>query len=340
MSPSLSAVSLTALVAAAQGVRGAYYPSAKYAALEHLLVDSTGHNANTFYKAVTPCGNYVSENSTKTGRVTSAQWMRVAFHDFATADVAAGTGGLDASIVFEYTRPENSGQAFPDSFNYWKYYVGAQTSFSDIIALGTVAAISSCGGPQLVYSAGRIDATAAGQFGVPEPDEGLTDTLARFAGAGISQTDAIKLTACGHTVGSVHHAGFPLVVGTDAVNANNTQGGINMDTTGTTYDNRIAQEYVAGTTKNPLVTSFNVSQRSDLRLFSSDNNATMSTLAESSSLFASECKRLTTQMLNTVPSGVSLTEITPIAVKPVNVTLTVNSAGTVTFSGAIRVSSE
>lgn len=62
-------------------------------------------------------------------------------------------------------------------------------------------------------------------------------------------------------------------------------------------------------------------------------------LAESSSLFASECKRLTTQMLNTVPSGVTLTEITPIAVKPVNVTLTVNSAGTVTFSGAIRVSS-
>jgi hypothetical protein len=43
-------------------------------------------------------------------------------------------------------------------------------------------------------------------------------------------------------------------------------------------------------------------------------------------------------MLNTVPQGVSLTEIQPIAVKPVNVTLTVGSSGAVTLSGAIRVS--
>ena len=35
--------------------------------------------------------------------------------DFVTADVAAGTGGIDASIGFETHRPENVGPAFNDS---------------------------------------------------------------------------------------------------------------------------------------------------------------------------------------------------------------------------------
>jgi catalase (peroxidase I) len=110
---------------------------------------------------------------------------------------------------------------------------------SDIIALGTVSSISSCGGPQLVYSGGRIDATAAGADGVPEPETGITDTLSRFSGAGFNQSEAIKLTVCGHTVGSVHHAGFPQVVPVSAVRPDNTQGGINFDSTGFVYDNKV-----------------------------------------------------------------------------------------------------
>ena len=35
--------------------------------------------------------------------------------DFVTADIAAGTGGIDASIGFETHRPENVGPAFNDS---------------------------------------------------------------------------------------------------------------------------------------------------------------------------------------------------------------------------------
>lgn len=57
------------------------------------------------------------------GRTTAAQWIRVAFHDFVTADVAAGTGGLDASIGFETLREENSGTAFNDSFSVFRPYV-------------------------------------------------------------------------------------------------------------------------------------------------------------------------------------------------------------------------
>ena len=57
------------------------------------------------------------------GRTTAAQWIRVAFHDFVTADVAAGTGGLDASIGFETLREDNSGTAFNNLFSFFRPYV-------------------------------------------------------------------------------------------------------------------------------------------------------------------------------------------------------------------------
>jgi hypothetical protein len=36
-----------------------------------------------------------------------------------------------------------------------------------------------------------------------------------------------------------------------------------------------AQQYIAGTTKNPLVVSFNVTNRSDKRIYESDGNKTI-----------------------------------------------------------------
>ncbi|KZT35666.1 heme peroxidase [Sistotremastrum suecicum HHB10207 ss-3] len=306
------------------------YPDRLYEELEHLLVDTNGYNSGHFAVGVTPCTLYFQGPQT-TGRQTSAQWMRVAFHDFSTANVAAGTGGIDASIGFETTRPENSGIAMNDSLSYWAPFVNTYASMADMVALGSTVASAACGGPIFPFKGGRISATQAGEFGVPEPDEELQPTLERFAGAGFSQTRAIQLTAC-----SVHHAGFPLIVDTSVVTPNNTQGGIHFDDTVAVFDNHVVTEYIDGTTPNPLVTSFNVSQRSDLRLFSSDNNATMQGLQDAAT-FASVCTDVFTQMLNTVPSGVSLRDITPIPLKPVNIQLGVSSAGTATLTGAIRV---
>jgi len=45
-----------------------------------------------------------------------------------TANVSAGTGGIDASIVFETLRAEDSGSAFIDSFAFFRPYVNAQVS--------------------------------------------------------------------------------------------------------------------------------------------------------------------------------------------------------------------
>jgi hypothetical protein len=103
-----------------------YYPSAQVSLLEHMLVDNWGAYASNFSAAITPCTNYVTQRgdaAATSGRTTAAQWLRVAFHDFVTADVGAGTGGVDASIGFETPREENKGSAFNDSFTFWRPFV-------------------------------------------------------------------------------------------------------------------------------------------------------------------------------------------------------------------------
>ena len=67
--------------------------------------------------------------------------------------------------------------------------------------MGIAMSIGACGGPQIPYRGGRIDATEAGPFGVCQPETDLKTTLSRFSGAGFNQADTIALTACGHTMG-------------------------------------------------------------------------------------------------------------------------------------------
>ena len=108
-----------------------HYPNAQISQLEHLLVDTDGAYRSGFKDAITPCNNYLQGPQTL-GRETAAQWLRVAFHDFVTAHVDEGTGGIDASIGFETAREENSGTAFNDSFSFWANYVNAQVSSASI----------------------------------------------------------------------------------------------------------------------------------------------------------------------------------------------------------------
>ncbi|KAJ7715824.1 heme peroxidase [Mycena metata] len=316
--------------------------------LEHLLVDTDGFNDAGFQKAITPCSNYVS-GSQLLGRETAAQWIRVAFHDFATADVKAGTGGVDASIGFETLRPENSGAAMNDSLGFFAPFVNAHASttssmitVADMIALSIIMSVGTCSNPTVAIPlrGGRIDATEGGSFGVPEPETDIETTLNQFSLAGFSQSDAIGLTICGHTLGSVHHAGFPQVVPESAVTPNNTGGGIHFDATPDVFDVDVLNEYLEwkGQRGGPLVTTDNVTVRSDLRLYLSDNNATLQGLAESSSTFRSTCASLLTRMINTTPASTQLTDvIDPIEVKPVNVSLTVGGSGELHFSGYIRL---
>ena len=72
---------------------------------------------------------------------------------------------------------------------------------ADLIALGAVISIKTCGGPYVPLRGGRVDATEAGPFGVCEPETDLNTTLSKFAAAGFNQADTIALTACGHSMG-------------------------------------------------------------------------------------------------------------------------------------------
>jgi catalase (peroxidase I) len=77
---------------------------------------------------------------------------------------------------------------------------------ADLIAIGTAMSTNLCSGRKMPYRSGRIDATSAGiTTGVPAPETPLDETLEQFERAGFDRVDAIGLTACGHTMGSVHH---------------------------------------------------------------------------------------------------------------------------------------
>jgi hypothetical protein len=125
-----------------------FYPTVQASLLEHILVDTRAAHASNFVDAITPCTNYVSGAQTF-GRTTAAQWLRVAFHDFVTANVATGTGGIDASIGFETLREENSGTAFNDSLGFFRPHVSSKIGTADFIALSVIMSLGNCGGPQI-----------------------------------------------------------------------------------------------------------------------------------------------------------------------------------------------
>lgn len=123
--------SLYLLVFVQSSLAALYYPNLQASLLEHILVDNWGAYASNFSSAITPCDNYVTEvglPAVNSGRTTAAQWIRVLFHDAITANVTAGTGGVDASIGFETLRAENAGSAMNDSFTFWRPFVNDAVS--------------------------------------------------------------------------------------------------------------------------------------------------------------------------------------------------------------------
>lgn len=62
---------------------------------EHIMVDNGGANGHSFVSAITPCSRFVDAPAGQisvTSEQSTAQWIRLAFHDVISADVKAGTG--------------------------------------------------------------------------------------------------------------------------------------------------------------------------------------------------------------------------------------------------------
>jgi len=268
------------------------------------------------------------------GRQNSAEWIRTAFHDAVTHDKAAGTGGVDGSIFWELARAENKGDAFQNTFSFFSGFHNQRASAADLIALGTVVATGGCGGPQVPFRAGRVDAYKAGPAGVPEAHTNLKDTFARFTKAGFTKEDMTALVACGHAVGGVHHVDHPEITGHEVSADNYTS--VPFQTNFRSFNNGVATEYLSGKTKNPLIVAKNATLRSDKRIFDNDK-ATMKTLATKEG-FSKICPQVFARMIDTVPKSVKLTEvIDAYEVKPYINDMSLDSNGKIHFAGAIRV---
>ncbi|KAJ7656521.1 heme peroxidase [Mycena polygramma] len=265
-----------------------------------------------------------------------AQWLRIAFHDFGSYNGTEGTGGLDASIIYELDRPQASAMlnSFSRLLKMAKIRMLASDSnmlevLADTIAMGAIAAVVGCGGPVIPYRAGRIDATEAGPETVPEPQQDLPSHIAAFKRLGFNETDMIGLVACGHTLGGVRQVDFPTILPPDLSTGVAFQAPIG-------FNNSIVHEYLDSTTINVLEVGPNITTRSDLRIFSSDNNVTMQRLA-SPVVFNQVCTDLIERMINTVPNGVTLTDVVePIDYK-VSDTMLFPQGGSLAFLATMRV---
>jgi hypothetical protein len=254
-----------------------------------------------------------------------------------THDLEKGTGGLDSSIFFETDRQENASRAFNNTFNFFNYLYSINASASDLLALSVIVSHSACGGTtKIPFRYGRIDAQGAGQPGVPETHTPLQTMLQRFATAGLNQQEMITLTACGHTLGGVHSVDHPDIVPGDSNPFNDTV--VNFDSSPAAFDNRVAVEYVKGTTNNPLVIGKNETQNSDRRIFDSDKNETISGLAQSNAVFEATCSDIFSRMIDTVPESVKLSEPMEAAdVKPYITDLSLAGNEQLLFAGRIRL---
>ncbi|GAB1317438.1 Peroxidase [Madurella fahalii] len=308
--------------------------------LEAIYYQQNGYNGHRFGLFIRTCeyGNNLGP-----GRTNTAEWVRTAYHDMATADVEAGTGGIDASIGFERKRPENVGRAIYDTLLFFENFMSVRSSMADLLALGTVMSITACTvSPDqkpvyLPFRGGRIDATEPGPAGVPEPHQDLRTHRESFKKQGFNATEMIALVACGHSLGGVNGRDFPDIVPVkdDPMNLESKQ---NFDSTQSALDNAVATEFLNNSTQNALAFGPNETTRSDFRIFTSDGGALMRKLASSQSFFLETCSHLFQRMIDTVPKGVQLSGvITPISLKPDNIFIAISDSGNMTITGEIRI---
>ncbi|KAF5322145.1 hypothetical protein D9619_001657 [Psilocybe cf. subviscida] len=287
------------------------WPDPQYETLEGMFYEGTSFHGNQFAAFVANCAQRDDRNTT-----VAAEWVRLAYHDMATFNITDGTGGVDASIYYELDREENIGDGMIRTMGELSLTSNKYISRADVIAMAATWSVAACKGPILPFRGGRQDVFVAGRKGVPEPQQELKEHVESFRLQGFNATEMIALIACGHTLGGVREEDFPTIVPT-----NNQPSNRRLDTFDSTpqFDSAIAIEYIAGTTRNPLVVNSNQTILSDLRIFSSDKNVTMNRQVsglKDPNTFSQTCSTLLTRMIDTVRKGVTLTEpIVPIPFK-------------------------
>lgn len=325
----LLALGLVSSITAASA--GLTWPSA-YDEIEDIMFLNNGYNAREFPILLQPC-----TIAKEPGHSIAAGLVRTAFHDMAPHDSSTGVGGVDGSIGYELDStiyPTNTGVAFNNTMHFYSSFFSSRAPMADLVNVGLYQAVRACGGPIVPVRAGRVDATGPGPVGVPQPTDPMPKMIADFRRMGFSPEEMVQVTACGHSLGGVHSQEHP-----DIVPPYTTPLGVqDLDSTNSTFDNAVVTEYLDGTTKNPLVVGANPAAYSDGRIFGFGNKKAVSALADPNA-FANTCSTILAKMVNTVPSGVTLSDvIAPYELKPTNLQLNVAADGqNLDFTGELRV---
>ncbi|KIJ44687.1 class II peroxidase [Sphaerobolus stellatus SS14] len=143
--------------------------------------------------------------------------VRLTFHDaiaFSPALKAQGMpagGGADGSmLIFPNVEPNfHANLGISDSVDALLPFLAKHNTISagDLIQFGGAVALSNCpGAPRLEFMAGRPNATAPAPDGlIPEPQDTVTDILARMAdGGGFTPDEVIALLAS-HSIARADH---------------------------------------------------------------------------------------------------------------------------------------
>lgn len=209
---------------------------------------------------------------------------------------------------------------------------------SDLIALSTYTGVRACGGPIIPIRTNRIDAIKAGSPGsIPAPQSKNGTFANQFQRWGYDNAGMVAMVACGHTLGNVHAVNQPQIVDPSSNPPYQT-----MDSSSSVFDNKIATEFVAGNTTNPLVNgpvAIRYQKTSDLTVFGIDSGKHIQALTDPA-FFASQCQTVFQNMTEVVPRTVTLSTnpLTAYDCKPYDIELYLSDAGkTLTFSGDVRV---
>ncbi|CAN1287758.1 Putative L-ascorbate peroxidase 6 [Linum perenne] len=118
--------------------------------------------------------------------------LRLAFHDAGTFEISGKSGGMNGSIIYELSRPENTGL---------NKSVKA-ISWADMIALSGAEAVSICGGPTIPLQIGRMDSMEPDAEGrLPEETLDASGLKQCFQRKGFSTQELVALSGA-HTLGS------------------------------------------------------------------------------------------------------------------------------------------
>ncbi|KAL0068419.1 hypothetical protein AAF712_004497 [Marasmius tenuissimus] len=245
------------------------------------------------FVALTP-GSCVRRDQSTLG----AEWVRLAYHDMSTHNIDDGTGGLDASIVFELDRPQNVGQGMPDSVNDFLRFTNPGAS-RDGRSDCDGSSARCCFVWRIPHTLREVELTPPPLDLRRFPHEDLASHTESFSRQGFTQSEMIALVA---SLGGVRKQDFPELIQTPVEKDIGLFDGTQQ------FDHAVVTGYLDGTTPNPLVVGPNTTTNSDLRIFASDGNVTMQSLASQEN-FNKVCSDVLERIINTVPNGVQLTDV-------------------------------